>query len=86
MIEFITEFSKSKLLVVPHTKDIKGSAVVISGIDGKSSLNSLPALFRRYPIYYASEEEGLKVQLIDQGTKTYEGKLTLLGVADWLEE
>lgn len=86
MIEFITEFSRSKLLVVPYVKDIKGDAIAISGIDSQSSLNSLPALFRRYPIYFVSKEEGIKVQLIGKTIKTYEGELDLVSVADWLEE
>lgn len=86
MIEFLIEFSRSKLLIIPHAKDARKPAVVISGIDAKSSLHSLPALFRRYPIYYAFNDSETAIKIIEDTTKTYTGKLELLSVSDWLEE
>lgn len=85
MIDFLMEFSKSRLLLAPKITDVRKPAIIVTGITEKSTLNSLPALFKRYPIYLVTKEEKEGVQIVDDiSTKTYEGKMLLTKVAEWL--
>lgn len=87
MIDFLMEFSKSRLLIAPKLSDVRTPAVVITGISERSSLHSLPALFQRYPIYLVTKDDKESIQIIDDvSTRTYNGKISLVKVADWLED
>ena len=56
----------ARLLVVPKHSDVRRPAVIVTGIQADSTLQALPVMFKRYPVYYSAEGGSqFSVQILD---------------------